>query len=206
MTVRVAINGFGRIGRLVMRAIAESKRTDLVVVGINDLGSPDANAHLLKYNSVHGRYPGEVTVKGDMLNVGSASVKVTAEKDPTKLPWKDLGVEVALECTGIFTKRDKAALHLEAGAKRVLVSAPADGADHYGGQRRQPHAAQARDESDLERLVHHQLPRAGGQGAQRPVRHRTWLHDHGALPIPATRTRSTRCTRTCAAPAPPRSR
>ena len=129
MTVRVAINGFGRIGRLVMRAIAELKRTDLVVVGINDLGSPDANAHLLKYDSVHGRYPGEVTVKGDMLNVGGTSVKVTAEKDPTKLPWKDLGVEVALECTGIFTKRDKAALHLEAGAKRVLVSAPADGAD-----------------------------------------------------------------------------
>jgi glyceraldehyde 3-phosphate dehydrogenase len=129
MTVRVAINGFGRIGRLVMRAIAESKRTDLLVVGINDLGSPDANAHLLKYDSVHGRYPGEVTVKGDTLNVGGTSVKVTAEKDPTKLPWKDLGVEVALECTGIFTKRDKAALHLEAGAKRVLVSAPADGAD-----------------------------------------------------------------------------
>ncbi len=130
MTVRVAINGFGRIGRLVMRAIAEGRRNDLAVVGINDLGSVETNAHLLKYDSVHGHFPHEISVKGDTLTVGGHAAKVTAEKDPTKLPWKDLGVDVALECTGIFTKRDKAALHLDAGAKRVLVSAPADGADY----------------------------------------------------------------------------
>jgi glyceraldehyde 3-phosphate dehydrogenase len=130
MTVRVAINGFGRIGRLVLRAWAESQRTDVTVVGINDLGSPSDNAHLLSYDSVHGRFPYEVRVEGDHMYVGkSGAIKVTAERDPAKLPWKELGVDVALECTGIFTKRDKAALHLDAGAKRVLVSAPADGAD-----------------------------------------------------------------------------
>ena len=130
MTVRVAINGFGRIGRLVFRALAESGRTDVTVVGINDLGSPEDNAHLLKYDSVHGVFPGEVRVEGDKLIVNSLPpIKVTAERDPTKLPWKELGVDVALECTGIFTARPKAALHLEAGAKRVLVSAPAEGAD-----------------------------------------------------------------------------
>jgi glyceraldehyde 3-phosphate dehydrogenase len=130
MTVRVAINGFGRIGRLVLRAWAESQRTDVTVVAINDLGSPSDNAHLLKYDSVHGVFPGDIRVEGDQMFVGKAKgIKVTAERDPTKLPWKELGVDVALECTGIFTKRDKAALHLEAGAKRVLVSAPAEGAD-----------------------------------------------------------------------------
>ncbi len=129
MTVRVAINGFGRIGRLVMRAIAESKRSDIVVVGINDLGSADANAHLLKYDSVHGVFPGDISVKGDLLTVHHHSAKVTAERDPAKLPWKDLGVDVALECTGIFTSKEKASLHLTAGAKRVLVSAPAEGAE-----------------------------------------------------------------------------
>jgi len=130
MTVRVAINGFGRIGRLVLRAWAESQRTDVTVVAINDLGSPTDNAHLLKYDSVHGVFPGDIRVEGDQMFVGkSAGIKVTAERDPAKLPWKELGVDVALECTGIFTKRDKAALHLEAGAKRVLVSAPAEGAD-----------------------------------------------------------------------------
>jgi len=130
MTVRVAINGFGRIGRLVLRAWAESQRTDVTVVGINDLGSPADNAHLLKYDSVHGVFPGDIRVEGDEMFVGRAApIKVTAERDPAKLPWKELGVDVALECTGIFTKRDKAALHLEAGAKRVLVSAPAEGAD-----------------------------------------------------------------------------
>jgi glyceraldehyde 3-phosphate dehydrogenase len=130
MTVRVAINGFGRIGRLVFRALAESGRTDVTVVGINDLGSAEDNAHLLKYDSVHGVFPGDIRVEGDTLYVNKLPpIKVTAERDPTKLPWKELGVDVALECTGIFTARPKAALHLEAGAKRVLVSAPADGAD-----------------------------------------------------------------------------
>jgi len=129
MTVRVAINGFGRIGRNVLRAIAESGRKDIEVVGINDLGPVETNAHLLRFDSVHGRFPGEVTVKGDTISLGDGAIKVTAERDPTKLPWKDLGIDIALECTGIFTSKDKASAHLTAGAKRVLVSAPADNAD-----------------------------------------------------------------------------
>ena len=129
MAIRVAINGFGRIGRNVLRAIAESGRTDIEVVGINDLGPVETNAHLLRFDSVHGRFPGEVTVKGDTISVGNGAIKVTAIKDPNTLPWKDLGVDIALECTGIFTAKEKALMHLTAGAKRVLVSAPADGAD-----------------------------------------------------------------------------
>jgi glyceraldehyde 3-phosphate dehydrogenase len=129
MTVRVAINGFGRIGRNVLRAIAEAGRTDIEVVGINDLGPVETNAHLLRYDSVHGRFPGEVTVKGDTISVGNGAIKVTAIKDPSTLPWKDLGVDIALECTGIFTAKDKASAHLNAGAKRVLISAPGENAD-----------------------------------------------------------------------------
>jgi glyceraldehyde 3-phosphate dehydrogenase len=129
MTVRVAINGFGRIGRNILRAIAESGRTDIEVVGLNDLAPVETNAYLLRFDSVHGRFPGEVTVKGDTISVGNGAIKVTAIKDPTTLPWKDLGVDIALECTGIFTAKEKASAHLTAGAKRVLVSAPADGAD-----------------------------------------------------------------------------
>jgi glyceraldehyde 3-phosphate dehydrogenase len=129
MSIRVGINGFGRIGRNVLRAIAEAGRTDIEVVGINDLGPVETNAHLLRYDSVHGRFPGEVTVKGDSISIGNGAIKVSAERDPSKLPWKDLGVDVALECTGIFTSKDKASAHLTAGAKRVLVSAPADGVD-----------------------------------------------------------------------------
>src|SRR5471032_223165 len=129
MAVRVAINGFGRIGRNVLRAIAESGRTDIEVIGINDLGPVETNAHLLRFDSVHGRFPGIVTVEGDSISVGNGKIKVSAERDPTKLPWKELGVDIALECTGIFTAKDKASLHLTAGAKRVLVSAPAEGAD-----------------------------------------------------------------------------
>src|SRR5271168_3431990 len=126
MTVRVAINGFGRIGRLVLRSIVEHGRRDIEVVAINDLGPVESNAHLLRYDSVHGRFPGQVTVKGDTISCGNGAIKVTAHKDPTQLPWKELGIDVALECTGIFTARDKASAHLQAGAKRVLVSAPAD--------------------------------------------------------------------------------
>lgn len=129
MAVRVGINGFGRIGRNVLRAIAESGRKDIEVVGINDLGPVETNAHLLRFDSVHGRFPGTVTVDGDSISLGNGKIKVTAERDPSKLPWKDLGVDIALECTGIFTAKDKASAHLTAGAKRVLVSAPADGAD-----------------------------------------------------------------------------
>jgi glyceraldehyde 3-phosphate dehydrogenase len=129
MAVRVAINGFGRIGRNVLRAIHESGRKDIEVVGINDLGPVETNAHLLRFDSVHGRFPGEVTVDGDSITIGKNKIKVCAVKDPSTLPWKDLGVDIAMECTGIFTAKDKASAHLTAGAKRVLVSAPADNAD-----------------------------------------------------------------------------
>ena len=129
MAVKVAINGFGRIGRNVLRAIAESGRKDIEVVAINDLGPVETNAHLLRFDSVHGRFPGTVTVAGDTIDVGFGPIKVTAIKNPAELPHGALGVDVAMECTGIFTSRDKAKLHLDAGAKRVLVSAPADGAD-----------------------------------------------------------------------------
>ncbi|BAF86501.1 glyceraldehyde-3-phosphate dehydrogenase [Azorhizobium caulinodans ORS 571] len=129
MTVKVAINGFGRIGRNVLRAIIESGRTDIQVVAINDLAPVETNAHLLRYDSVHGRFPAKVVVNGDTIDVGQGPIKVTAIKDPSTLPHKELGVDIAMECTGIFTARDKAAAHLTAGAKRVLVSAPADGAD-----------------------------------------------------------------------------
>src|SRR5438309_672104 len=128
MAVRVGINGFGRIGRNILRAIAESGRKDIEVVGINDLGPVETNAHLLRFDSVHGRFPGTVTVDGDTISLGGNKIKVTAERDPSKLPWKDLGIDIAMECTGIFTAKEKASAHLTASAKRVLVSAPADGA------------------------------------------------------------------------------
>ncbi len=130
MTIRVAINGFGRIGRLVLRAIIESDRRDIEVVAINDYLSPiEANAHLLRFDSVHGRFPAEVKVNGSTIDVGRGPIKVTAVMKPGGLPHRDLGVDIALECTGIFTAKDKAMAHIDAGAKRVLVSAPADGAD-----------------------------------------------------------------------------
>ncbi len=122
MTVKVAINGFGRIGRNVLRAIMESGRTDIQVIGINDLGPVETNAHLMRYDSVHGRFPGTVTVDGDTIDVGQGPIKVTAIRDPKELPWGD--VDVALECTGIFTNREMAGFHLENGSKKVLISAP----------------------------------------------------------------------------------
>src|SRR5215204_2742027 len=127
--IRVAINGFGRIGRNILRAIAESGRTDIEVVAINDLGPVETNAHLLRYDSVHGRFPGTVTVEGDSIDVGRGPIKVTAIRNPAELPHKALGIDIALECTGLFTSKDKAKAHLDAGAKRVLVSAPCDEAD-----------------------------------------------------------------------------
>lgn len=129
MAVKVAINGFGRIGRNVLRAIAEAGRTDVEVVAINDLGPVETNAHLVRYDSVHGRFPGTVTTSGDTIDVGMGPIKVTAIRDPKELPWGELGVDICMECTGIFTAKEKASMHLEAGAKRVLVSAPASGAD-----------------------------------------------------------------------------
>jgi glyceraldehyde 3-phosphate dehydrogenase len=129
MAVRVAINGFGRIGRLVMRAALEHPEKQLEIVGVNDLGPVATNAHLLKYDSIHGRFAGEVTSGDNWMDAGRGKIRVTAERDPAKLPWRELGVDVALECTGIFTKREAAAKHLEAGAKKVIISAPAEGAD-----------------------------------------------------------------------------
>jgi glyceraldehyde 3-phosphate dehydrogenase len=129
MTVRVAINGFGRIGRLVLRAIVETRRQDIVVVGVNDLGPVETNAHLLRYDSVHGKFPGDVAVDGHYMIVDGHKIRVTAIKDPAQLPHAELGVDIALECTGIFASKEKASAHLKAGAKRVLISAPADGAD-----------------------------------------------------------------------------
>ena len=129
MTVKVAINGFGRIGRNVLRAIVESGRKDIQVVAINDLGPVETNAHLMRYDSVHGRFPGKVTVSGDTIDVGTGPIKVTAIRNPAELPHKELGVDIAMECTGIFTARDKAAAHLQAGAKRVLISAPGENSD-----------------------------------------------------------------------------
>ena len=129
MSVRVAINGFGRIGRNILRAIVESARDDIIVVGINDLGPVETNAHLLRYDSVHGKFPANVKVSGNDLDVGQGPIKVTSIRDPKDLPWKELDVDIAMECTGIFASREKASMHLDAGAKRVLVSAPASGVD-----------------------------------------------------------------------------
>jgi glyceraldehyde 3-phosphate dehydrogenase len=127
MTVKVAINGFGRIGRNVLRALEESGRKDIEVVAINDLGPVETNAHLLQFDSVHGRFPKDVKVKGNTIDAGSGPIEVSAIRDPRELPWGD--VDIVMECTGIFTDRDKAAIHLENGASRVLVSAPSKGAD-----------------------------------------------------------------------------
>ena len=127
MTLKVAINGFGRIGRNTLRALIETGRTDIEVVAINDLAPVETNAHLLKYDSVHNRFPAPVTVDGDTIDVGRGPMRVTALRDPKELPWGD--VDIAFECTGIFTSREKAATHLENGSKRVLISAPGAGAD-----------------------------------------------------------------------------
>ena len=129
MTVRVAINGFGRIGRNVLRAIHEAGRADVDVVALNDLGAVETNAHLLRYDSVHGRFPGTVATAGDAIDIGAGPIRVLSERDPAKLPWSGLAIDVVLECTGLFTAREKAAAHLEAGARKVLISAPGTGVD-----------------------------------------------------------------------------
>ncbi len=129
MSVKIAISGFGRIGRNILRAVAEEDRRDLEIVAINDIASPETLAQLFRYDSTHGPFKGEVRLDGDTLDVGTGPIKMLAEREPTNLPWSDLGIDVVMECTGIFTDRDKAALHLDAGAKRVLVSAPSGGAD-----------------------------------------------------------------------------
>jgi glyceraldehyde 3-phosphate dehydrogenase len=129
VSVKVAINGFGRIGRNILRAIHESGRKDIEVVAINDLGPVETNAHLLRFDSIHGRFNAKVEVDGEFIVVDGSRIRVTAVRNPAELPHRELGVDIALECTGIFTSKDKAKAHLDAGAKRVIVSAPADGAD-----------------------------------------------------------------------------
>src|SRR6516164_8659622 len=128
MSVRVAINGFGRIGRNILRAVVEAERDDIEVVAVNDLAPVETNAHLLRYDSVHGRFPAQVSVDGEYMIAAGHKIKVTAIKNPAELPHKELDVDIALECTGIFTSKEKASPHFAAGAKRVLVSAPCDGA------------------------------------------------------------------------------
>ncbi|MGH8531073.1 MAG: type I glyceraldehyde-3-phosphate dehydrogenase [Nevskiales bacterium] len=125
MTIKLGINGYGRIGRNVLRALYESGRKDLKIVALNDLGPAETNAHLTRYDTVHGKFPGTVAVEGDHMVVNGDRIKVLANRDPSKLPWGELGVEVVLECTGFFAKKDKAALHLQGGARKVVVSQPA---------------------------------------------------------------------------------
>ena len=129
MALRVGINGFGRIGRLILRAIVESGRDDVKVVGINDLGSVEMNAHLLKYDSIHGTLDADIDIDEDSMDVGTGPIKVSAERDPANLPWNDLDVDIAFECTGLFTARESASKHLDAGAAKVLISAPAKEVD-----------------------------------------------------------------------------
>ena len=150
MALRVAINGFGRIGRLVLRAIVESGRRDIEVVAVNDLGPVETNAHLLRYDSVHGRFPAQVTVDGDIMIAAGHKIKVTAIRNPAELPHKELDVDIALECTGIFTTKEKAAAHLAAGAKRVLVSAPC--------RRRRPHRGLWRQSRQADQGSHRSSP------------------------------------------------
>ncbi len=129
MAIRVALNGFGRIGRMILRALLESKVREIEIVAINDLGSGESNAHLLKYDSVHGTIPDDISFSNNQLTIGKRKIKIFSIKDPSQLPWSDLDIDIVAECTGIFSDREKASVHLSCGAKRVLVSAPSKGAD-----------------------------------------------------------------------------
>ena len=177
MAIRVAINGFGRIGRLVMRAAYEHRPARSRSSASTISGSVATNAHLLRYDSVHGRFPGEVTTGDNWMDVGRGKIRVTAERDPAKLPWKELDVDVALECTGIFTKREAAAKHLEAGAKKVIISAPADGADFTVVMGVNHDELKPEHQVISNALVHDQLPGAGRLCAAPGDRHRARLHD-----------------------------
>lgn len=202
MAVRVAINGFGRIGRLVLRAAMEAGRKDIEFVAINDLGSVEANAHLLKYDTVHGRFPGDVSTGDDWMDLGAGKIKVTAVRNPAELPWKELGIDIALECTGIFASKDKAAAHIDAGAKRVLVSAPCSGADAtivYGVNDDTLTAdhtvvSNASCTTNCWRRSPPSCTRPSGSSAASCRR---------STPSPATSAQSTRCTAICAVPVPP---
>jgi glyceraldehyde 3-phosphate dehydrogenase len=202
MTVGIAINGFGRIGRLVLRALVETGRDDLVPVAINDLGSIEANAHLFRYDSVHGRFPGQVEIDGDTLSIHYhgrryGPIKVSAERDPTKVPFH--GVDVAMECTGHFGKKDAAAQLITAGARKVLVSAPAAGADAtivYGVNER----SVTRDMT----VISNASCTTNCLGPMVKVLHDAFGIGRGYMvtitPTLAASTRSTPCTRTCVAP------
>ncbi len=176
MTVKVAINGFGRIGRNVLRAIIESGRTDIEVVAINDLGPVEINAHLLRFDSVHGRFPATVTTTDTTIDVGRGPIEVTAIRNPAELPWKH--VDIVLECTGIFTDKEKAKMHLENGASRVLVSAPSKGADKtivYGVN----HDTLTKTDLIVSNAsLHDKLPCPRGAGAASGNRHQARFHDH----------------------------
>ena len=180
MTIRVGINGFGRIGRNILRALYESGRTgEIRIVAINDLGDAETNAHLTRYDTAHGRFPGEIEVDGDHLVVNGDRIAVLAERDPAKLPWRELGVDVVHECTGLFASKDKAGKHLEGGAKKVIISAPGGGRrGRDGGVRREPPVALVVAHRHLQCVLHHQLPRPAGEGDPRPDWHRAGPHDH----------------------------
>ena len=180
MTVKIGINGFGRIGRNFFRA-AKKRGFDFDFVGVNDLGDAATMAHLLKYDSVFGRFPGEVSVSGNGLIVDGDELRFFAERDPANLPWKEVGAEIVIESTGIFTSREKAAAHLEAGAQKVIISAPAKDEDVTVvlGVNEDTYDP-AKRPRDLQRFVHDQLRGADGQGARRRVRHPAGLHDHRA--------------------------
>ena len=167
MTIRVGINGYGRIGRNVLRALYEAGRTsELQIVAINDLGDAQTNAHLTRYDTAHGRFPGKVEVEGDYMVVNGDKIRVLAEKDPAKLPWGELKVDVVMECTGLFTTREKAGLHLKGGAKKVVISAPGEQRCRCDDRlRREPPRAEGLAHGHLERIVHDELPRAAGQAA-----------------------------------------
>ena len=208
MPVKVAINGFGRIGRLVLRAMVESGRDDIVPVAINDLGSTEANAHLFHYDSVHGRFPGQLEVSGDTITIRYGGrvwgpIKVSAERDPTKVPYQ--GVDVALECTGIFTSKEKASALLTAGARKVLISAPGDhvdativyGVNHKSITKDMTVVSNASCTTNCLAPMAKVLHDASASSAA------TWSR---STPIPATRTPSIRCTRTCIARVPRRCR
>ncbi len=184
MATKIAINGFGRIGRCIVRALVERGITDVEIVAINDLTDAKTLAHLLKYDSIHREFKagGAITHDEKSITVGGKRIEVLALKNPAELPWKALGVDIVLECTGLFTDKDKAAAHITAGAKKVLISAPAKGAGPHRGHRRQRRPLRSREAPrHLQRVVHHQLPRAAGQGHARQLRHRPRPHDDGAL-------------------------
>ena len=180
MTTRVGINGFGRIGRNFFRAALE-QGADIEVVAVNDLTDNKTLAHLLKYDSILGRFNGEVSYDEDGITVNGKHIKVLAQRNPADLPWGDLGVEVVVESTGFFTDGEKAKAHLDGGAKKVVISAPAKNVDGTFVMCQRGRLRQRHDEHRVQRLVHHQLPRPPGQGSPRELRHRARHHDHHPL-------------------------